>query len=73
MATKTKKLEDMSQCCGQCSFCHEIPENKREMGCYVSPPEYAYGETDVPDFLDFKPIKVTRPVCEKFKPKNGVN
>jgi hypothetical protein len=70
---KKTQIEIISgDCCGQCKYCHELPEAKREVGCYVLPPEYAYGETDIPDFLDFKPVKVSRPSCEKFKPK-GIN
>ena len=74
MTTTRKKptlAETSPPCCGECSFCHPIPENKKDVGCYVEPPEYLYGEAEIADWAAFKPIAVTRPICHKFKPKNG--
>lgn len=73
MVAKKQTLDDFKQTCGQCKFCHEVPDNKREVGCYVEPPEYAYGETDIPDFLDYKPVKVNRYICRHFVSNNGAN
>lgn len=56
-------------CCGECIYCHQVATGSKEVGCYVSPPEYSHFEDDSPAFVMYKSIPVTRPVCKEFKPK----
>lgn len=61
-------LKDFPLSCGQCQFCHPIPEHKTLTGCYVSQPIFSHWDEEDPIYIDCVPIKVTRPACGKFKP-----
>ena len=70
--TKKPTLETHSSpCCGECTFCHELPHDKKNVGCYADKPEYLYGESENAEYADYKPVSVTRPKCKDFSPKNG--
>lgn len=69
MAKKPTLETHSTPCCGECYYLHETPEDKKQVGCFVEPPQYLYGDQDDPIYGQFKPISVTRYVCKDFKRK----
>lgn len=55
-------------CCGECTFCHPTPDDKKLVGCFVEPPVFLYGDEAEPIYEQFKPVSVTRAACKEFEP-----
>lgn len=60
------KLSDFTQHCGDCLYCHAMPQDKKAVGCFVNPPEFSGWDGEDAMYLPRVITSVDRPHCRHF-------